>query len=544
MSAPDALRLPPPPTAVASGRRVGPVPAAVWALVALQLALGIAWAVVVPSLRGADEPQHVDLALSIARGRAYPLAFDGRMNAQLEAVARLGNLSSDDVGAPDRTVRFTAGEAPDRRARPSFSGAAPDAPTATVNQMPQHPPLAYLADAAVLRALPDATSWDVQVLALRVLGAVWTAPLPLLCWRTAAALTGDRGSALTAAVFPVAIPQLAHVAGSVTNDSLLILATGVVGAGLGAVLGGDLRARTGAVVGLAAGVATLTKGLGLMVVAWIALAYAVALWRTGSRWWTGGVRDRVRPLAGAGLALGATAFFGAWWWVRNLVLYGTVQPDAQVRALPPEGFAPDALSWAQLAATRFVLRFWGQFGWLEAALPWALVWLLALALTAAVVVTLVGRRWPARHRRWELCVLLAPIPLLLAIVLPGAWTVYSTSGGPGGLQGRYLYGGVTGLAAVVAVGAVAGLPRTWSRWVAPALLSLAGALQVTGAFVALRHWYGPADGTLSEAWRGLMAWSPLPPRGVLGVLGLAVAAGAVALAALVLDQRRGVGRRP
>jgi 4-amino-4-deoxy-L-arabinose transferase-like glycosyltransferase len=518
---------------------VGAPPAAVWLLAGMQVLLAVGWALLVPVYRAPDEPQHTDLALALSRGEDYPSAFDRRISAQITATSALGNLSADGAPQPDRALRYEAQAAAPRTARPSFAGAARDEPTEFRNQMPQHPPAYYLLAAQVFAALPEATSWDLQVVIVRLVGALLVAPLPLLAWATAAALVGDPRVALTAAAVPVAIPQLAHIAGAVNNDPLLVLASAVTTAAVARVLAGDLRLRVAAVAGLAAGVALYTKGFALVLPPWIALACAVPVWRAAP-----GRRPWQRALASAALATAAATAVGGWWWVRNVLIYGTVQPTAFAAPDAPAGFVPEVGFWAQLAFSRLVLRFWGQFGWLEAPLPWALVWGLFALVAGAVAVALCVPRWPAKHRHAELAVLLAPLLLLLAIVLPGAWTIYARTGGPAGLQGRYLYPGLVGLATVAAVGAVLLGRRRGARWLPLGVLAAAGLLHGFAALLVLRHWYGPPDPVLQAAWRGLLAWSPLPPAGILVVVVATLLTGlaaAVALAAGAVRAHPGRG---
>src|SRR5690625_48596 len=211
------------------------------------------WAVVVPIYRAPDEPQHIDLARALALGEPYPEAFDRQMSAPMAETSRLGNLSADGTPEPDRQLRYVPGEASPREARPSFSGAADEVPTEYVNQMPQHPPLAYVVNGALLRIVPEQTSWDVQVFGLRMLGALIVAPLPLLAWAGATILLRDQRVAVTAAAFLLTIPQLAHIAGAVNNDTLLILLSAMVAVGICRVLVGNTALSTAIGLGFLAG---------------------------------------------------------------------------------------------------------------------------------------------------------------------------------------------------------------------------------------------------------------------------------------------------
>src|SRR5882724_6102610 len=60
----------------------------------------------------------------------------------------------------------------------------------------------------------------------------------------------------------------------------------------------------------------LTKGLALVLPLPVAAVYLVA--------W---LRHRRPPFAAVGMAAVLSAAIGGWWWIRNLVVFGAVQPN-------------------------------------------------------------------------------------------------------------------------------------------------------------------------------------------------------------------------
>jgi small subunit ribosomal protein S36 len=510
-------------------------PAAVWLLVAVQLALALAWSVWTPVWRGADEPQHVDLALRLARGDGYPAAFDGRMHVHIAETTRLGNLSPVGAPVPDRTLRFTAAAAPARDERPPLRDLGPDAATGYVNQMPQHPPLAYGLYAVVLRLVGEDVRWDLRVWALRVLNAVLVGPLPLLAWLTARRLGAGGAPALAAAAFPLAIPQLAHTAGTVNNDNVLTLLGGMATVLLAGILAGDRRWRTAVAVGLVTGLALLTKAFALVLLPTVAAAYAIAAWRdrTGAAVAAGPAAHAPGAWVGRGAAaLAGAVVTGGWWYARNLVRYGTLQPDAFPLDAAPAGFVPDLGVWAGYFSSRMVLRFWGQLGWLEAPLPWVLVWPLAAVLVACVAA---GLAW----RPVDRVVLLLPLLLGLGIVAAGTWSLYARTGQTGGVQARYLFFAVTGLAVVTGAGWVRLAGRA-ARWAPAGLLATALVLQAVAGWTAMHRWWGAVPGApAGDVVRAVLAWAAAPPAAVAVVaVGLATA---VLLAVFVVVQQSRAG---
>lgn len=61
---------------------------------------------------------------------------------------------------------------------------------------------------------------------------------------------------------------------------------------------------------------------------------------------------------------------GGWWWVQNLLVHGTLQPDGLgLRTTDPGVQTRTFGDYLPEALTRFGGSFWGVFGWLEVPLP-------------------------------------------------------------------------------------------------------------------------------------------------------------------------------
>ena len=429
---------------------------------ALWAGLLLGWLQLTPLYRAADEPTHVDLVLRLADGGSYaapgtldvdprvrasfPLA--GLSSAERPELAALYPLPYATTDVPPRDVPFDE--------LPSDPGLTPFA-----NQMTQHPPLYYLLLAGATHVLPGFDGWSFphQLGALRLVSALLLLPLPALAAAGARRLGAAPPVQLTAALLPLAVPQLAHVGGSVNNDALLVLLGAAAALPLLAVSRGDVTRRTAVVVGVLLGLALLTKAWAIGLVAWAGLAYGLAL--------LGSARDRRgRALTSGLLAGGLAMVVGGWWWVANVVRFGALQPQG-MDLLPARDVDRDLVAFTAGMLKRLTASTWGNFGWLEVQLAEP------VRVAAALVVVLglasaVARRSEVPWARAASGVALAALCVQFAVVYQQSLKNYLRGGYFAGLQGRYLYSFVAVVAVLVAVGLSRLLPAR-TRHLAPLL---------------------------------------------------------------------------
>lgn len=496
-------------------------------ITALVVLVGVLWAVLTPAFRAPDEPQHVNSVLRLAYGGGWPPAGEALVGPAVDDAREQAALATDvpgrhldrvglpafvDVPPVRDTDRGTVG-AGNALADPVPPGAStrhldPEA----VDQMTQHPPLYYALAAGVLHATGTAEArWDLQLLTLRLFDVALLLPLPLLTAGAARRLSGSRPAALVAASFTLFVPQVGHILGSVTNDALVTLSGAAIGYLCVRVLTGDLRVRTAVWLGVAVGVGLLTK-----VMAAFALPVVVAAFVTAPG-------SRGRRTLGVLVAGGAAFAIGGWWWLRNLLVLGTVQPVGI-----PDRFLDDAEPqglwyFLRTVVTSLTRSFFGNFGWLEIRLPDGVFW------TAAVVVAALCAgavaRGPARAATAVL--LLQPVALWCG-VLVNAWPDYAAHGWISAVQGRYLFAGLLALGTGTALGLLTLLGprlRTATPWVvAAAWAAAAGGL----AYGYWAFYQGPGQSVADAAvrWAG---WSPLtgPQLLLLGCVAVVVAVAAV-----------------
>ncbi|WIB62573.1 DUF2142 domain-containing protein [Curtobacterium sp. MCBD17_040] len=480
----------------------------------------VVWALLTPLFQAPDELPHTGAVVAIATGEGWPAPGALRVsNALLAARAEVATTAPADRGTWAELVR-----------------AAPGA-SAGADQMTQHPPTAYALAAVVLRVVGfEDLRWDHVIVVLRLLDVALVAPLPMLVWAAGRRLTRSRRFGVVAAAALAAVPQLAQIGSSVTNDALVILLGAVVTWLAVRVATGDLRWRTTVALGAALGVLVATKATGFPAVPLVGLAFVVATT----------ARLRVR-LGRAAVALAIGAALGGWWWVRNVVRYGTVQPNGLAGTWTASPWAPGqqrdpgfflSSEWSALTTS-----FWGRFGLLSYPIDPVVV----VALTIAGLVTVAAA--VVLRSRWRGPVLaLVTFPAVsLLLLLANNWQSYGRLHRITGAQGRYFFVALAALLLVAAVGGLRLLPARW--WPVAGRVVAVGApvMAVYGLSVAYRGFdEGAAFRVTRAGLAHLAATTPLGAPVLLAAVCLLAVAGSATVVAVWRSAGRGsdVGTTP
>ena len=392
----------------------------------------------------------------------------------------------------------------------------------------------------IIRALRAARA----VAALFGLLAAWAA------WRLARQLRpGQPWFAVAAAAWVAFTPQVLFLSGAASNDSAVAaLATLALTAAVAFPdrPGDGAAARLGAWYGLAA----LAKSSALALGPIVAVSVVFGAWRSRS---SRGVM--VSVVRWGAISLVAAIATGGWWYIRNVVQYGTLFGRALHLAMPWAHRVPHSL--ARLARDDafdlLFMSYWGVFGWGTVRYPrWVYdvaQWVVAAAVLGGV---LTGATWWRTRRvggggagvgvgggtggamagallgatnggertvggsRWwgfGLCAAWSAITIVTLVV----WMRQVEAN-----WGRLLFPALGAITVLI----VAGLGRLKPRgaWVAVALAGLV-VWSVTGPVIALRSAYGPPR-FLSESevlalddrvdWRmgdavTLLSFTPLEP---------------------------------
>lgn len=470
------------------------------AILLLHLALLLLYGLLSPVLQAPDEPAHADMALSVLDLSGYPQPGERELNRR---VVNSRNLSGYDKRATDRV----AADAPPRP-RPPLDQVGRDRPTeGALNIASQHPPVYYvlagtfLGVVSSLLSLVVTPAHDQVFLLLRLFNILLLLPLPWFAHLAARRLGGSISAANLAAAAVVAIPQLHYIGASVNNDNAVVIAFGALTYLLSRVATGDHSWRTAGVIGLVSAAASLSKVFGLASLPWIGFVYLGGMVRA---------ETRRRAMASGLLALGVAGVVGGSWYLRNLIVFGKLQPLINDRSPGPD-FVRSFEEWVTGYPSRMVQSFWGNFGYLDVPVPW---WLVVVATTAAVLAVAVGT-WRGTRPLWHRMVLLAPILLVLGGNAVQHWTtIYPRAGGFAGAQGRYLFALVPPAAVLIGVGV---RRRRVGRWLLLALLVGTVVLHVAAVVALLNGYWGFESGP-SHALRNVLAWSPLARPMTLAVL--------------------------
>jgi hypothetical protein len=489
---------------------------AVIALTAAFALLLTLWAFMTPMFSAPDEAAHYDAAEQLALGKGWPAPGD----MDLLAITYVEQQQIGNVAAADRdTVATLIAQNPGNH---DF-----------VNQMTQHPPTYYGVGALVLKGIGFFhLRWDIGVMALRMLDVVLLLPLPFLTWATVRRVTRSPRTAVVGVLALFAVPQLAQIGSSVTNDAPVILLGGVIAWLAARALTGDHRWRIAIWLGVAVAAVCSVKGTGLPTVPFVAVALLVA--GHGQLSW--GARIGRTAVAGA-----IVAVLGSWWWLRNLVLFGTLQPDgvSAIRQDKPWGRETSAnfgdfvnVEWDRLTAS-----FWGQFG----ALRYPMTQILTDSLTVIALAVIIG--WAFRrssNRTITLVMLITPV-ITLVSQLQNNFAAYDSTQIIAGAQGRYLFISLVPLIVVSAVAWRNLLTTTaerdrfgrLARWAFPII-------GLYGFTVAYRGFYEHTH--LQVTTHGLGLLVNLSPAGRVGFVGIALLLAAATVWAAI-EVRRTTTRR-
>jgi 4-amino-4-deoxy-L-arabinose transferase-like glycosyltransferase len=341
-----------------------------------------------------------------------------------------------------------------------------------------HAPVYYASGAAVNAVLGDASPFT-RIAAVRWISSLIGVLAVYLAWLLAAQVFRREWLTLTAAALVALQPMIGFLSGIVSNDIAVTAAYTAALALLLFILRTRPRMAQGAWVGGAIGLALLLKSTAVALVPLALLAYAgqALVWR----------EERREVVRSAALALGVVAVVAGWWYVRSLIVYGSLL--GSTTEVVPTGEGEPAglgsvvnLTWEW---TRLTYRtYWWHFYAREAPNGGVAFY----APFAIVAVSMLGLLWAfaGRLRRGALVARADPmvrqtVLMVAAIVIlylpPLATDILRRLNGEGFalVAGRFLLPAYPAVVALVLIGLRQLVPRRFFAWACGALVAIAAA---------------------------------------------------------------------
>lgn len=505
------------------------LPRAVLAITVLWCSVLMTWSVLMPAYRSTDEISHISNGYLLLETGTWPGYQQARLLAWVVAAV------------PPEHAGYTPLTTDTASMAPSFAELRDQTPPelwfGEVSTPGQHPPGYYAMLAGLLAVLPADVPAHVTTWWLRLLSVAMLTPLPVVLAYGARRLRAPPVVVVTAAATPLAIPQLGALGGAVSNDNLMTLTGALTTLCAVYAATGDRRWRLAVMTGVVLALALFTKAFAIILLPLAVGGFLLGGWRAGA------VGDALKRIA----VVAAIAATTGWWWLANVIRYGTVQPSGHQPALAggPLDPLPAFPDYFDELVIRIPVRFWAaisvQIGQQPPPFPyWVTTGLFALLCLTALLVLFRARSFAMT--RADVVLLLLPFAGTYAAIIAGTWPLYLQTGLRLGLQGRYLYTGLVGIALVVLLGLTAGM-AVRRRWIVLAIVAGGG-----GAFTALSlykvagfHW-AARDSTLPEALAALRAWSPVGDVGLVLIAALGIAA-LLTTAAMVVGVARREHRR-
>ena len=369
-----------------------------WATALLLLTvalLGVAHVAFLPPFEGYDEPAHYSYIQQLADLAQIPRLGEARISRDVDdypgPLAASRSSGEADQGRGYRAYFSSDHPAlPDRVPREYRPGKGP-------NWEAQHPPLYYFVMAPLYRLTWD-WSWQANLLALRlfswgiafagfVIGSRATQ-------RTLAAMGQPAGLGLLASAWPLLFPEFFPEMARLGNDSLCLFFAGLAWALILRLLEAP-NWRRAACFGIVMGLGLLTKALFLPIAAGSGAVLALAVYRRPQR-------GRLADLA---IAAGMAVAIGLPWYLRNLLLFGSLVGSADLIDVEQGGGVIGLI--AQHISAEIVANMLRGLGVIVASFVWAGTWSRAILtpLSLAPILLLAATAfalWLKDIGRWSL----------------------------------------------------------------------------------------------------------------------------------------------
>jgi hypothetical protein len=453
---------------------------------------GVAWTVVIPAFQAPDEDAHFAYVQQLVENHRIPNTTNpgSPFSTEFIVATTWANLEPT-RGAPQARTGWTSAEESAWQTQEKSLTHADRADGLGNNPAAQNPPLYYIYASVPywLGLHTSSASFFTRLELMRLANVPLFLVTVLFTWLLAVEVLARRWCATVAASVVALQPKFGYIAGGVSPDVALAAEWAVfVYVGIRIAKAGATPRRL--VVLAACGAAALLtqpRSAAVLPIALVMIALAP--------------RERWRPvpiaLTVGGVALATALFFAFAGTSPTGASSSSPLRPTQFLSYLWQFYLPRLPGMSPMigpyytAATAWVNRFFGDFGWLEipfpnnvyTALRWATVALLALLFVGAIVY----RR--AVRAQWRMAVaLFATVVLELLVLHVAAFESLLSNPGDPILTGRYLFPliSIWGVAIAAAVGV---LPRVVRAPGAAAVLAAAAMLNVLAFVVVIERFY-------------------------------------------------------
>lgn len=401
-------------------------------LVFIIFTFGLIYALIMPPFSGPDELFHYNSVLRVIQGGGWPLPYEATIlentkTAVIESGYKAGNIIPNEniVTEPKLRSNFLK---------------EPNANTSKVDNMVQHPPLYYYFSAFILKIFSlFSERWDHAIFIMRLVSSLLVATSIIFISKTIINVGLSPKLALVGSTSVLAIPMLLMQSGYVNNDNLLILATSACFYFLTKKWPNKLHFFHPSIfAGLFLGIALLTKGFALLLIPFVFFLSILTNQKENKKNW---LLILIPQFVGL--------IVGGWWWVRNLILLGKIQPSvygiATHNGVMSEKY--DFLVFISTFFSRLNRTFWTRAVRMEIAIPDLILDIAGIMVLMAILIALIFNK-----KRIILLVVLSYILLITAVLFARSNHVFYYFGSATrGIQGRYLFSGLLFLPLTVAL---------------------------------------------------------------------------------------------
>ncbi|RJQ33496.1 MAG: DUF2142 domain-containing protein [Actinobacteria bacterium] len=390
-----------------------------------------------PPWQGPDEPQHYDYIHYLQTEKALPVL--GKTKLCNQTLKTLNNMNFYEYAQNGKSPYISGNKIkPESRNentehKVSSTQLKNATDTAQMNQIAQHPPLYYILGAILLWPFKN-SSVLTHIFVLRMANALLGLGIVTLTFLTVTLIfEKNRFAALSASAFVALNPMFMHISTLANNDGLnnfllmLFLYLLVLSIKKG------LDTKKAIVIGAVIGANLLTKFFAILALP-IFFISIIAF------------RDSFKKSKEVIISLVIPLFLAGPYYIRNITLYKTIQPNYKFSVLTHNTFKN--MSFTQYLFTsdfvkKLYISFWSNFGWIKpryTVVYYQILNNVVILASIGFVIYLIKLFLKKEMFTFKtLCLFVSSFAILLSGIALNSYMGAKTTGIVEGVQGRYLF---------------------------------------------------------------------------------------------------------